>query len=93
MSEAKLIKGLKLAIGKKEIDLTPEQARDLYSELHELYGKTVEHYHTREVIRDYPRPWWQTTWYTSNDFNLMNQKYQQLVATGGTSIALKCEAE
>lgn len=59
------ISGIILAIGKKEITLTPEEARDLYKALHIMYGEKIR----TEFIPQYvptPRPWWNYPIYSSS---------------------------
>lgn len=50
-----------IEIGKKETPLTIDEAKALKAALCELFPepKQVEHHHTREVIRENYRPYWQ----------------------------------
>lgn len=63
MSKEKTIKVGKIIIeiGNRETPLTIEEAKALKAALCELFPepKQIEHHHTREVIRDTYRPYWQ----------------------------------
>lgn len=69
MSDIKIQK-IVLNIGKKELLLSLEQARELKAALEELFQpKEVHHWHTREVIKDkypYSYPYYQPIWYSQN---------------------------
>lgn len=77
-----------VAIGKAQIPLTVEQAKELHRQLDELFGKAEPAAVTKEIVihRDY-WPWWQPWTYGEQHIE---------INYGGTSTALpmvQCCAE
>ena len=55
-----MIKKITLEIGGKEVEVTPEEARQLYNDLGLLFGAKQPIQYIPSYVPNYPQTWWST---------------------------------
>lgn len=75
-----MIKKIVLELGKKEIVLTLNEAKELQRQLNNAFE-------VREVVRSYPRPYWYDTVYGGLSTGTMNVPICDLTVTNCSQVA------
>ena len=76
-----IIKKIVLDLGKKQVELTPEQARKLKDALDEMFGKEV----IKEVCHHNYWRWYPPLWYSCGDYTTTNQSYNRVSSDSSVS--------